>query len=81
MKKHRDARNNAAQGRAVQVGDSGIGLAVGLSLGAFAGIVIDSIGLGMMLGIAAGLSAAAVVGALRGNRQAEDRKENGRRRE
>ena len=74
MKKDENARNDSAQKGAVQVDDSGIGLAVGLSLGTLAGIVTDNIGLGMMLGVAAGLCAGAAVGVLRRNKKSKGQK-------
>ena len=56
----------------VQAGDSGSGLAVGLSLGVLFGIVMDDIGLGMMTGVAVGLCVGPAVAMLRRNRGARE---------
>ena len=57
-------------------GDSGIGLAVGLSLGVLFEIVMDDIGLGMMTGVAVGLCVGPAVGVLRQNRKSEEQADN-----
>ena len=46
MKKGKNIQSNSSQKESVQAGDSGSGLAIGLSLGVLFGIVTDNIGLG-----------------------------------
>lgn len=70
MKKGKTSQNNFSQKESVQAGDSGSGLAIGLSLGVLIGIIIDDIGLGMMLGVAAGLCIDP------GDRRAEEKQES-----
>ena len=70
MKNNKTAQRDQAQKEPVQAGDSGIGLAVGLSLSVLFGIVMDDIGLGMMTGVAVGLCVGPAVAMLRRNRGA-----------
>lgn len=72
MKNNKTAQRDQAQKEPVQAGDSGIGLAVGLSLGVLFGIVMDDIGLGMMTGVAVGLCVGPAVAMLRRNRGARE---------
>ena len=48
MKKGKNIQSNSSQKESVQAGDSGSGLAIGLSLGVLIRIIIDNIGLGMI---------------------------------
>ena len=76
MKTDKSVPNNPSQEGSTQIGDSGSGLAVGMSLGVLGGIIIDNIGLGMMIGVAGGLCGGSAIGVLRKNKKAEDRKDN-----
>lgn len=77
MKNNKTAQRDQAQKEPVQAGDSGIGLAVGLSLSVLFGIVMDDIiGLGMMTGVAVGLCVGPAVGVLRQNRKSEEQADN-----
>ena len=76
MKKGKNIQSNSSQKESVQAGDSGSGLAIGLSLGVLFGIAADCIGLGMMLGVAVGLCAGPAVGAKRKNKNAEGQKDD-----
>ena len=72
MKKGKNIQSNSSQKESVQAGDSGSGLAIGLSLGVLFGIVTDNIGLGMMLGVAAGLCTGPAISVLKKNKKAEE---------
>ena len=72
MKKGKNIQSNSSQKESVQAGDSGSGLAIGLSLGVLFGIVTDNIGLGMMLGVAAGLCTGPAISVLRKNQKTEE---------
>lgn len=72
MKNNKTAQRDQAQKEPVQAGDSGIGLAVGLSLGVLFGIVMDDIGLGMMTGVAVGLCVGPAVAMLMRTRGARE---------
>lgn len=76
MKNNKTAQRDQTQKELVQAGDSGISLAVGLSLGVLFGIVMDDIGLGMMTGVAVGLCVGPAVGVLRQNRKSEEQADN-----
>lgn len=76
MKKGKNIQSNSSQKESVQAGDSGSGLAIGLSLGVLFGIVTDNIGLGMMLGVAVGLCTGPAIGVLKKNRKAEEQKDD-----
>ena len=72
MKKGKTIQNNFSRKESVQAGDSGSGLAIGLSLGVLFGIVTDNIGLGMMLGVAVGLCTSPAIGALKKNKKVDE---------
>lgn len=79
MKKGKNIQSNSSQKESVQTGDSGSGLAIGLSLGVLFGIVTDNIGLGMMLGVAAGLCNDPAIGALKKNKKADEQENDDER--
>ena len=79
MKKGKNIQSNSSQKESVQAGDSGSGLAIGLSLGVLFGIVTDNIGLGMMLGVAAGLCIDPAIGALKKNKKADEQENDDER--
>lgn len=49
--------------------NTSLGLAIGLGLGTFFGIVTDNIGLGMMIGVAVGLCGGSATSALKGKKK------------
>ena len=63
-----------------QTGDfssnTGLGLAVGLSLGTLFGVVFDNIGLGMMMGAALGLCGGPAMELLQGGRKPKEREDD-----
>ena len=79
MKKGKNIQSNSSQKESVQAGDSGSGLAIGLSLGVLFGSVTDNIGLGMMLGGAAGLCIDPAIGALKKNKKADEQENDDER--
>ena len=79
MKKGKNIQSNSSQKESVQAGDSGSGLAIGLSLGVLFGIVTDNIGLGMMLGVAAGLCTSPAISALKKNKKADEQENDDER--
>ena len=76
MKKGKNIQSNSSQKESVQAGDSGSGLAIGLSLGVLFGIVTDNIGLGMMLGVAVGLCTSPAISALKKNTKADEQEDD-----
>lgn len=79
MKKGKNIQSNSSQKESVQTGDSGSGLAIGLSLGVLFGIVTDNIGLGMMLGVAVGLCIDPAIGTLKKNKKADEQENDDER--
>ena len=79
MKKGKNIQSNSSQKESVQAGDSGSGLAIGLSLGVLIGIIIDDIGLGMMLGVAGGLCIDPAIGTLKKNKKADEQENDDER--
>lgn len=51
-------------------------LAIGLSLGIMAGVLMDNIGLGMMMGVILGISVGPAVGVLRKGKKSGEQKDN-----
>ena len=76
MKRAKNIPDKSSPKDPIRSGNSGAGLAIGLSLGVLFGIAADSIGLGMMLGVAVGLCAGPAVGAKRKNKNAEGQKDD-----
>ena len=76
MKKDKSTLSNLSQKEPASSGDSGSGLAIGLSLGVLFGIVTDNIGLGVMLDVAMGLCAGPAIGVLKKNKKAEEQKDD-----
>ena len=75
MEKNKGIPGSPSKKEPIQV-RSGIGLAVGLSLGTLVGIVIDNIGLGMMMGVAVGLCVGSTIDVLRKNKKTTDQKDD-----
>lgn len=51
-------------------------LAIGLSLGTMAGVLMDNIGLGLMMGVMLGVSVGPAMGVLRKGKKSEEQKDN-----
>ena len=79
MEKGKKLQSDPSKKVSIQASDSGIGLAVGLSLGVLVGILIDDIGLGMMIGVAMGICVGPAAGTLRRNKKADEQENDDER--